>query len=144
MDRSKLKENKVYYTTNFDVLQEVCMKTYEVKNNDLDMGNFIRRLGRYVSNKSGMILVSFGEDKKINGCMVLSRHIDGKGEYLWIDFAWISPKARHMRAIYEEEVIGTCKNRGIKRIQMRMARGYKAMKKLYGTVEVARILERKV
>ena len=144
MDKSKLKPNVVYYTTNYDILHEVCMKTYEVKNSDLDMAQFILRLGVYVSNKSGMILASFGDDGEMNGCMVLSRHIDKIGEYLWIDFAWIDPKARYMRAIYEEEVMGTCKKRGIKRVQMRMTRGYKAMEKLYGAKTVARIIEREV
>jgi len=139
-----LKTDVIYYTTKFEILQEVVRKTDEIKNNDLLKSEFIARLSIYVTNKSGMILVSFGEDKALNGCMVVSRHMDRIGEYLWIDFAWIDPHFNYLREKYLEEIIGTCKVRGIKRIQMRMNRGYEAMNKLYGTYEVAKILEKEV
>ena len=144
MKQKDTKANVIYYTTKYDILEEVVRKTDEVKNNDLLKSEFIVRLGVYITNKSGMVLVSFGEDKKMNACMVVSRHIDKWGEYLWIDFAWIDPHCRHLRQRYEDEIISTCQIRGIKRIQMRMNRGYKAMNKLSGTYEIARILEKEV
>ena len=139
-----LKTDVIYYTTKFEILQEVVRKTDEIKNNDLLKSEFALRLSVYVTNKSGMILVSFGEDKKMNGCMVISRHIDRMGEYVWIDFAWVDPNSRHLTEKYKQEIMETCKLRGIKRIQMRMNRGYKAMEKLHGAYEVARILEKEV
>ena len=144
MKKEEIKADIVYYTTNFDVLKEVVNKTQEIKNNDLLVSEFIIRLGRYITNKSGLVLVSFGEDKKLNGCMVVSRHIDRIGEYVWIDFAWIDPHCRHLREKYEEELVSNCKIRGIKRIQMRMNRGYRAMKRLSNTYEIGRILEKEV
>jgi len=144
MEQELIKANTIYYTTKYEVLEEVVRKTDEVKNNDLLMSEFILRLGIYITNKSGMILVSFGEDKKLNSCMVVSRHIDKLGEYLWIDFAWIDPHCNYLRRKYEEEIMSTCRLRGIKRIQMRMNKGYKAMEKLYGAKKIARILEKEV
>ena len=138
------KADVIYYTTKYDILCEVVAKTDEIKNNDLVKAEFILRLGQYVTNKSGMVLVSFGEDKKMNGCMVVSRHVDKIGEYLWIDFAWINPHCRYLREKYEKEIVETCQIRGIKRIQMRMNRGYLAMNKLSGTYEIAKILEKEV
>ena len=144
MKKEDIKPDTIYYTTNFDTLKEVVLKTNEVKNNDLLMSEFIMRLGVYITNKSGMVLVSFGEDKELNGCVVVSRHIDGIGEYLWVDFAWIDPHCSYLREKYEEEIVGTCKIRGIKRIQARMQRGFKAMRRLYGAYEIGRILEKEV
>ncbi|MCK4321989.1 hypothetical protein KAX08_05695 [candidate division WOR-3 bacterium] len=144
MDKKEIKLNTIYYTTNLETLMEVVEKTDEVKKSDLLKSEFIRRLGTYIIGKSGMVLVSFGEDKKLNGCMVVSRHLDKIGEYLWIDFAWLDSRYPHLKEKFEEEIIGTCKVRGIKRIQARMNRGFKAMSKLYNTREVARILEKKV
>ena len=135
------KADVIYYTTKYDILEEIVLKTDEIKNNDLLKSEFIIRLGVYITNKSGMVLVSFGEDKKMNGCMVVSRHIDKLGEYLWIDFAWLDPHCSHLKEKYRDEIMETCKLRGIRRIQMRMNRGYSAMHKLYGTYEIARILE---
>jgi len=144
MKKKDIKPDTIYYTTNFDVLREVVNKTQEIKNNDLLVSEFIIRLGRYVTNKSGLVLVSFNESKELNGCMVVSRHIDRIGEYVWIDFAWINPRYNHLREKFEEELVGSCRIRGIKRIQMRMSRGYKAMNKLWGTYEIGRILEKEV
>lgn len=105
---------------------------------------FIKLLGVYIANKSGMVLVSFGEDGKLNGCMVISRHKDRKGEYIFIDFAWIDPHYSHLKEKFQEEVINNCKSRGIKRMQARMNRGFKAMEKLYGAYEIGRIIEKEV
>ena len=144
MIKEDIKPDTIYYTTNFDTLVEVVKKTDLVKNSDLLKSEFIMRLGIYITNKSGMILVSFGEDKELNGCLVVSRHIDKIGEYLWIDFGWISPHYPHLKEKFYDEIMGNCKIRGIKRIQMRMSRGFKAMHRLYGTYEIARILEKEV
>lgn len=144
MKEEEILANTIYYTTKLSTLIEVVDKTDLVKNSDLLKSEFIKRLGIYVANKTGMVLVSFGEDRKLNGCMVISRHIDKKGQYLWIDFCWIDAHYPHLREIFEEEITVMCKVRGIKRIQTRMSKGWKAMKRLYNTYEVARILERKV
>jgi len=144
MEQKDIKANAIYYTTKYEILEQVVNKTNEIKNNDILMSEFILRLGVYITNKSGLIMVSFGEDKKMNGCMVVSRHIDKFGEYLWIDFAWLDPHCRHLREKYEEEIVGTCKIRGIKRIMMRMNKGYSAMEKLYGATEIAKILQKEV
>jgi len=144
MEQKDIKPDCIYYTTKYDVLEEVVRKTQEVKNSDLLMSEFITRLGIYITNKSGLILVSFGEDKKLNGCMVVSRHLDRIGEYVWIDFAWVDPHCRYMRQKYEDEIMANCKIRGIKRIQARMNRGFKAMYRLYGAYEIGRIIEKEV
>ena len=141
MEQNMTKADVIYYTTKYDILCEIVAKTDEIKNNDLVKAEFILRLGQYVTNKSGMVLVTFGEDKKLNSCMVLSRHIDKFGEYLWVDFAYIDKNSQHLREKYKEEIMETCRLRGIKRIQMRMSRGYRGMEKLYGAKEIARILE---
>lgn len=144
MKQEEIKPNIIYYTTKYNVLEEVVGKLDEVRNNDLRKIDFILRLGVYITNKSGKILVTFGEDGKLNSCMVLSRHIDTKGEYLWIDFAWIDPHCNHLRGKYEEAIINACKSGGIKRIQARMNKGYEAMKKLHGAKVIAQILEKEV
>lgn len=144
MKKEEIEPNVIYYTTNYEVLEEVVKKTDEVKGNDLLKVDFIRRLANYIYTGSGMVLVSFGEDKKLNGCHVISRRKDKFGEYLWIDFSWIDPHCPELSKRYYEEIVGTCKMRGIKRIQARMNRGYKAMERLFGAKEIARILERKV
>lgn len=144
MKEEEILANTIYYTTKLSTLIEVVDKTDSVKNSDLLKSEFIKRLGIYVANKTGMVLVSFGEDKKLNGCMVISRHIDKKGQYLFIDFAWIDPHYQHLKKTFYEEIEVMCKARGIKRIQARMNRGFRAMEKLYGAYEIGRILEKKV
>lgn len=144
MKREEIKPNTIYYTTNYETLEEVVKKTDEIKNNDLRKYDFLLRLGVYITNKSGKILVTFGEDKKLNSCMVVSRHIDRIGEYLWIDFCWIDPHCNYLREQYEEEIMNACKIGGIKRVQARMNRGDRAMDKLYGAKKVAWILEKEV
>ena len=144
MEKEHVKPNVIYYTTNLSTLIEVVQKTELVKKSDLLQSEFIKLLGVYVTNKSGMVLVSFGLDGKLNGCMVISRHIDKKGEYIFIDFAWIDPHYSHLRNKYQEEVINECKTRGIKRIQARMNRGFKVMEKLYNAYEIGRIIEKEV
>ena len=144
MKKEDIGPNVIYYSTNYDVLAEVVKKTDEVKKNDILKEEFVLRLGKYLINKTGMVLVSFGEDKELNGCHVISRHSDKFGEYLWIDFSWIDPHCPGLRKKFYEEIVGTCKMRGIKRIQMRMSKGFKAMNKLFGTYEIGRILEKEV
>jgi len=144
MIKEDIKADTIYYTSDFDTLAEVVKKTDLVKNSDLLKSEFIRWLISYIANKTGMVLVSFGEDKELNGCMVLSRHIDKMGEYLWIDFAYIDSHCPHLKEKFEEEIVGDCKIWGIKRIQARMNRGFKAMEKLYGAKEIARIIEKEV
>jgi len=142
--KEDIKPNTVYFTTNIEVLAEVVKKTDEVKKSDLLKGEFIKRLGAYLMTGSGMVLVSFDEEKKLTGCMVVSRHIDRIGEYVWIDFSYIDPHYPNLRKKFYKEIMETCKVRGIKRIQMRMNRGFSAMNKLFGTREIARILEKEV
>ena len=144
MEQKDIKPDCIYYTTKYDVLEEVVKKTDDIRRSDLLKSEFITRLGIYITNKSGLVLVSFGKDKKLNGCMVVSRHMDKIGEYVWIDFAWVDPHCRYMRVKFRDEIFANCKLRGIRRIQMRMNRGYKAMNKLYGTYEIGRILEKEV
>lgn len=144
MKEEDVKPNTVYYTTKLSTLIEVVDKTDEVKKSDLLKSELIKLLGIYIFNKSGVVLVSFGENKALNGCMIISRHTDKLGQFLWIDFAWISPECPQLRKTFEEEIMTACRVRGIKRIQVRMNRGFKAMEKLYGVYEIGRILEKKV
>ncbi|MCJ7790533.1 MAG: hypothetical protein MUP69_10250 [Candidatus Atribacteria bacterium] len=144
MKKEEIQPNTIYYTTNLSTLIKVVEKTDLVKNSDLLQSDFIKLLGVYIVNKSGMVLVSFGEDGELNGCLVISRHLDKWGEYIFIDFAWIDSHYPHLKEKFYEEVITTCKDRGIKRIQMRMSKGEKAMRHLYGTRVIGKILEKKV
>jgi len=144
MEEEEILANTIYYTTKLSTLIEVVDKTDLVKNSDLLKSEFIARLGQYIATKTGIVLVSFGEDKKLNGCVVVSKHLDKIGEYLWVDFAWIDPQYLHLKEKFEEEIMTACRDRGIKRIQARMNRGFKAMEKLYGVKEIARILEKEV
>ena len=144
MKKEDIKANTVYYTSNYDVLREVINKTDEIEKSDMLKEEFALRIGKYLVNRTGMVLVSFREDKELNGCHVISRQRDKFGEYLWIDFSWIDPHCPNLRKKFYEEIIDQCKKRGIKRIQMRMAKGFKAMEKLFGTYEIGRILEKEV
>ena len=144
MKKEDIKSGVIYYSSNYDVLVEVVKKLDEIKKNDILKDEFVLRLGKYLINKTGMVLVSFGEKKELTGCIVISRHLDNMGEYLWIDFAWISPGCPGLREEFFNEIMENCKTRGIERIQARMSKGYKAMEKLFGAYEIARILEKKV
>jgi len=144
MIKEDIKPNTIYYTSDFDTLAEVVKKTDEVKNSDLLKSEFIRRLGAYLINKSCMVLVSFGENKGLNACGVISRHIDKKGEYIWIDFRWCDPHSMGLMGKFYDELINICKVSGIKRVQGRTNRGFKAINKLYGAYEIGRIYEIKV
>lgn len=144
MKKEEIKPGEIYYSSNYDVLVEVVKKLDEIKKNDILRDEFILRLGRYLIDKTGMVLVSFGELKELTGCVVISRKLDKFGEYLWVDFAWISPNEMNLRNKFYNEIMEQCKKRGIKRIQARMSKGYKAMEKLFGTKEIARILEKEV
>lgn len=144
MKKEDIKTGKIYYTTNVEVLTEVISKIDEVKKNDILKEEFIQRLGKYIFTRTGMVLVSFDEKKELTGCMVISRQLDKIGEFLWIDFAYISAHCPDLRKRFYNEIIDQCRKRGIKRIQMRMSRGAKAMNKLFGTKEIAKILEREV
>ena len=144
MKKEDIEPNVIYYSTNYDVLAEVVKKLDEIKKNDILKEEFVFRLGKYLINKTGMVLVSFGEDKELNGCIVISRQLDSIGEYLWVDFAYINPHCPDLRKKFYDEIIGQCKTRGIKRIQARMNRGFKVMERLFGAKEIARILEKEV
>lgn len=144
MKKEDIEPDTVYFTNNIEVLAEVVKKTDEVKKNDILKEEFTLRLGKYLYTRTGMVLVSFDEKKELNGCIVISKQRDNLGEYLWIDFAWIDPSCNYLREKFKEEIIGTCKIRGIKRIQARMSRGFKAMQKLYGVYEIAKIIEKEV
>lgn len=144
MKKEETKPNVVYFTTNIGVLAEVVKKTNEVKESDILEEDFVLRLIKYLKTKTGMVLVSFNEDKELNGCMVISKQRDKTGEYLWLDFSWIAPHCPDLAEKFNKEIVETCKARGIKRIQARMSRGFKAMEKLYGAYEIAKIIERKV
>ena len=138
------KADVIYYTTKYDILEEVVRKTDEIKNNDLLMSEFIIRLGVYITNKSGMVLVSFGEDKKMSGCVVLSRHIDKQGEYIWLDFCWCDKRYPQLMKKFADEISNTAILYGIKRVQARTNRSIKALNRKYGFYEVAKIIERKI
>jgi hypothetical protein len=141
MNKEEVLANVIYTTTDFNILCEIINKTDEIKNSDVCKDDFIILLTKYILNKCGMVLVSFDEKKELNGSIILSRQKDKRGQYLFIDFAWISKDYPHLKEKFKEEILGTCKNIGIERIQMRMRRGYKAMAKLYNTYEIGRILE---
>lgn len=144
MNKDFIIPDTIYFTTNLETLLQVVDKTDNMKKCDMLKEEFVRRLAVYVATGSGMVLVSFGENKELNGCMVLARQRDNKGEYIWIDFAWFDSDAPQLRDLFYDEVIGTCKVKGIKRIQMRMNHGFKAMEKLFDAYEIGRILEKKV
>lgn len=136
--------NIVYTTTDLDILAQVVDKLDEVEGSDIIKQDFMVLLTKYILGQSGMVLVSFGEDKEMKGCMVVSRQRDKRGQYLWIDFAWIDSHYPKLHIKFRDEIIGTCKVRGIKRIQGKMKRGFDAMEKLYGAKEIAKILEKEV
>jgi len=144
MEQNMTKADVIYYTTKYDILEEVVRKTDEIKNNDLLMSEFIIRLGVYITNKSGMVLVSFGEDKKMSGCVVLSRHIDKQGEYIWLDFCWCDKRYPQLMKKFADEISNTAILYGIKRVQARTNRSIKALNRKYGFYEVAKIIERKI
>lgn len=144
MKKEDIEPNVIYYSTNYDVLAEVVKKLDEVKKNDILKEEFVFRLGKYLINKTGMVLVSFNEKKELNGCMVISKQRDNVGKYLWVDFSWINPHCPDLGKKFDKEIMETCKAKGIKRIQARMSRGFKAMQKMYGAYEIAKIIERKV
>lgn len=136
--------NVIYATTDLGILAQVVDKLDEVKESDIIKHDFMVLLTKYILGQSGMVLVSFGDDKKLNGCMVVSRQRDKRGQYLWIDLAWVDPRYPKLHLKFYDELVETCKVRGIKRIQAKMKRGYNAMEKLYGAKEIAKILEKEV
>ena len=137
--------NKIYFTTNVETLMEVVKKTDEVKKSDMLKEDFVRRLATYIYGGSGMVLVSFNEDKELNGCIVLARQRDKQGDYLWLDFGWCDPHEPGLMKKFEEEIVGTAKIRGISRIQARTNRSsIKALNKKYGFYEIGKIIEKKV
>ena len=144
MIKEEIKPNTVYFTNNVEVLKEVVNKTEKIKKNDILKEDFALRIGKYLYNRTGMVLVTFNKDKELNGCMVISKQRDKVGEYLWLDFAWIDPHCTGLRGKFQEEIMSICKDRGISRIQARMSKGFKAMERLYGMKEIARIIEKEV
>lgn len=144
MKKKDLLSNTIYVTTDLDILAQVVDKLDEIKGSDIIKHDFMILLTRYIVGQSGMVLVSFGEDKELNGCMVVSRQRDKKGQYLWIDLAWMDPHYPKLHQKFHDELLETCKNLGIKRIQAKMKKGYNAMERLYGAKEIAKILEKEV
>jgi len=144
MKKEDVIPNVIYVTANFDVLAQVVDKLDEIEESDIVKQDFMVLLTKYISRQVGMVLVSFGEDKELTGCMVLSRQRDKRGEYLWIDLAWIDPHYPKLHVKFRDEVMKTCKTIGIKRIQAKMKRGFDTMEKLYGAKEIAKILEKEV
>ena len=144
MNKENIIPNQIYGTTDWGTLVEVVNKTDEIKNTDVLKEEFIILLTRYILTNTGMVLVSYGDDKEMNGCFIVSRQKDKRGDYLWIDFSWIDPHYPKLHNKYYEELIDTCRIRGIKRIQTKMRRGFKAMEELYGVTEIAKIIEKEV
>jgi len=144
MKKEEIIPNTIYFTTNFETLIEVIKKLDEVKNNDLPKEDFVKRLTAYITQGSGMVLVSFNEKKELNGCVVISRHLDKKGYFLWLDFRWIDDNYKELMNKFYNEVIGLCKEWGIERIQGRANRCFRVVEKYYGAYEIGRIFELKV
>ena len=138
--KEDIKPNTIYYTTNIETLNEV-VKKIDKKNSHLSKNEFAKKLATYITNKMGMVLVSFNEKKELNGCVVLSHHIDRKGEYLWYDFHWTDPNRESLMDKFYNEIIGVCKSLGIKRMQGRAGRCFRVVKKYYGAYEIGRIFE---
>lgn len=141
MKKKEIIPNTIYCTTDFETLSKVVEKADEANNSDLLKSEFVRRLANFIINGSGIVLVSFDEKKELNGCVVLSRHLDKKGEYIWIDFRWNDPHNIELFNKFYNEVIGTCKVRGVKRIQGRSDRGFRVVKEYYGAYEIGKIFE---
>ncbi len=145
MNKDEIIPNQIYFTTDIETIKQVVEKTEEVKKNEVLKEDFIRKLAVYILQSSGMVLVSFNEEKELNGCIVLSKQRDKLGDYLWIDFAWCDPHSPALMKKYEEEVIGTAKQRHITRIQgMTNRKSIAGLEKKYGFYEVGKIIERKV
>jgi len=144
MKKEEIIPNTIYFTTNIEVLLKVVNKVDEVKKNDILKKDFALRVANYLYTRTGMVLVSFDVEKELTGCMVISKQRDNLEEYLFVDFAWIAPHYPELRKKFEEEVMAICKKRGIKRIQARMSKGFKAMEKLFGVYEIAKIIEKEV
>lgn len=145
MKKEDIVPNKIYFTTDVDTILKVVDKTDQMKKSDMLKDDFVRRLATYVYGGTGMVLVSFDEERELNGCMVITRQRDKRGEYLWIEFAWCNPHYPKLMKQFEDEVIGTAKVRGIKRIQARTSRkSIKALEKKYGAREIGKIIEREV
>ena len=144
MKKEEIKANTIYYTTNYETLEEVVRKTDEIKNSDLLKSEFILRLGIYVTNKSGLVMVTFNKSGKMNSCMVISRHIDGLGQYAWLDFCWCDKHYPQLMRKYQDEITKLCQYYGVERVQARTNRSIKALNRKYGFCEIAKIIERKV
>jgi hypothetical protein len=142
--KERILPDTVYYTTNLTTLIEVVEKTDEIKKSDLLKEDFIKLLGIYTAKRIGIVLVSFNEDNKLNGCMVISKHQDKRGQYLYIDFGYFDPHYPELREKFFTEIEGTCRVRGIKRVQVRTNRNFKAIQRLYGKYkgrEISKIIE---
>lgn len=145
MKKEEIIPNRIYFTNDFETLMQVVEKTDRIKKSDLVKEDFVKRLAVYIAHGSGMVLVSFNEQKELNGCVVIARQRDNRGEYLWIDFAWCDPHSPELMKKYEEEICGTAKVRGIKRVQARTNRtSIRALNQKYGFYEIGKIIERKV
>jgi len=142
MEKKDIIPNQIYYTTNLEILAEVVEKNERIKNSDFLKSEFLKSLISYAINKNGIVLVSFNEEKKLNGCVVLSRHLDEQGEYIFFDFRWLDPaNYKELMHKYYNEVIGTAKVRGIKRIQGTAGRCFRVAEKYYHAHEISRNFE---
>jgi hypothetical protein len=141
MKKEDIVSNVVYYTTDFETLVEVVKKQSETKNSNILTRDFTKMLMSSIARKSCMVLVSFDEEKKLNGCWVISRHQDKKGDYLWFDFRWNDPHNVELFDKFYNEALSVCKATGIKRAQGSSDRCFRVVKRYYGAHEIGRIFE---
>ena len=109
--------NEIYHASNYETLMEICSKLKEVKDCELKEEALFNYIYAGLQNKRTFSFVSYGEDEKINGCIVISvgkNLIDNLA--LYVIFIWIDSHYPKLWLKYMEFVDNAAKEFKVKKI----------------------------
>lgn len=134
--------SKIFFSNRVEHLIQICKKVNTMKDKNLNPAGFLKYMITGIQDKNTVIFISFGEDKKMNGCSVLTIVNSMEGTFLWIDFVWIKPGEETLGQEFLTAVEKVAKELEIKKIMGRMTGRFKAAEKVYGFIESYRVIEK--
>ena len=109
--------NEIYFASTYEEFMEICDKLEEVKDCELKKEKLFNYMYKGLQTKRTFSFVSYGEDEKINSCIVISigkNLIDGLA--LYVIFTWIDAHYPRLWKKYLEFVDNVAKEFKIKKI----------------------------
>ena len=128
----------IFISNKVEHLVQICKKIDEQNDKQLNPAEFLKYMLMGIQNKHTLVLVSFpndDENKKINGCAVITIINSNEETFLWIDYTWIDKTAKTLGKKFLETIENITKEMDINIIKGRTIRNCEAIEKKYGFIK---------